>query len=73
MLANLAHFANSAHLSLVLAVVLGPIKCTSLKRRSAVDGRVAGGADLKLGKLVKLNVDGIVGVALACCLGLLGL
>jgi hypothetical protein len=34
---------------------------------------VAGGADLKLGKLVKLNLDGVVRVALALGLGVAGL
>lgn len=73
MLANLAHLADPAGLALVLGVVLGAVKGALLVRRAAVDGAVAGRADLELGKLVKLDLDGVVGVALALSLVLLGL
>lgn len=72
-LPNLAHLAHAAHAALVLGVVLGPVKRALLKRRAAVDGRVAGRAHLELGKLVKLNLDRVVRVALALRLGLFGL
>lgn len=73
MLANLAHLADSAHGALVLAVVLGPVKRALLVRRAAVDGRVAGRADLELGELVELNLNLVMRVALSKRLGLLGL
>jgi hypothetical protein len=73
MLANLAHLANSTHGALVLGVVLAPIKRALLERRAAIDGRVAGRADLELGELVKLDLHRVVRVALALRLGLLGL
>lgn len=73
MLANLAHLADRADGALVLCVVLGTVKRALLIACAAVDGRVAGGADLKLGKLVKLNLYRVMGVALALRLGLPGL
>ncbi len=73
MLANLAHLADPARAALVLCVVLGAIKRTLLVCRAAVDGGEAGRTDVKLGKLVKLNIDGVAGVALALRLGLPGL
>lgn len=72
-LPNLAHLADSARLALVLGVVLGPVVRALLGRRAAVDGRVAGGAHVKLGELVELDLDGVAGVALALPLGLVGL
>ncbi len=42
-------------------------------RRAAVDRSVTGGAYLEFGKLVKLDVDGVVGVSLALSFRLLGL
>lgn len=65
MLANLAHLAHLADGALVLAVVLGPVKRALLIRGAAVDGRVARRANLKLGKLIKLNLHRVVRVALA--------
>lgn len=56
-------------------MILGAVKGALLKRGATVDGCVAGGANLKLGKLVKLNFYGIMRVALAlrlCLSGLLG-
>lgn len=73
MLTNLADPANGAHGALVLGVVLGPVKRALLERGATVDRRVAGGADLELGELVKLNLDRVVGVALALRLGSAGL
>lgn len=73
MLAHLADLADGAHGALVLAVVLGPVKCALLVRCAAVDGRVAGRADLKLGELVELDLNLVVRVALSKRLGLLGL
>lgn len=70
MLANLADLTHRAHAALVFAVVLGSVKRALLVRRAAVDRRVACCANLKLGKLVKLNLYSIVWVALALCLGL---
>jgi hypothetical protein len=72
-LANLAHLAHLAYHALVLGVVLGAVESALLVRGSAVDGRKAGGADLKLGELVELNLDRVVGIPLALRLGLLGL
>lgn len=72
-LTDLAHLAHDAHCALVLGVVLGPVERALLKRRAAVDGRVAGRADLELGKLVELDLHRVVRVALALGLGLLGL
>jgi hypothetical protein len=73
MLSDLAHLAYSAYCSLVLGMILGSVKGAFLERGSAVDGRVTGGTDLKLGKLVKFNLYGVVRIALALSLGLLGL
>ena len=72
-LADLADLAHGAHGALVLGVVLGPVERALLEGGAAVDGRVAGRADLKLGELVKLNLDRVVRVALALRLGLAGL
>ena len=69
-LADLADLAHGAHGALVLGVVLGPVKGALLVRGAAVDGRVAGRADLELGELVKLDLDRVVRVALALRLGL---
>lgn len=73
MLADFADFTHPAHGALELGVVLGPIKRTLLERRAAVDRSVTGGAYLEFGKLVKLDVDGVVGVSLALSFRLLGL
>jgi hypothetical protein len=73
MLANLTHFTYPAHGALILGVVLGAIEGTLLVRSTAVDRRMAGCAYIKLGELVKLNFNGVIRVALALSLGLLGL
>ena len=73
MLADLADAADDTHGAPVLGVVLGPVERALLVRRAAVDGRVAGRADLELGELVKLDLNLVVWVALSQCLGLLGL
>jgi hypothetical protein len=73
MLANLTHFTHAAHSALVLGVVLGAIKGTLLIRSTAVDRCMASSAHIKLGELVKLNLNSIVRVAFALSLGLLGL
>jgi hypothetical protein len=73
MLANLTHLAHPADRALVLGVILGPVEGALLEGCSTVDGGVAGGTDLELGKLVELNLYRVVGVALALSLCLLGL
>lgn len=73
MLSNLANLADLAEGALVLGVVLGPVKRTLLVRRSAVNRGVAGSANLKLGELIKFNINSVVGVTLALSLGSLGL
>lgn len=65
MLAHLTNLTDRAHRALVLAVVLGPVKGAFLVCRAAVDWRVAGRANLKFGKLIKLNLYCIVWVTLA--------
>lgn len=72
-LPNLAHLTDPAHLPLKLRVVLRPIVGALLVRRAAVDGGVAGRADIKLRELVKFNLDRVTRVALALLLGLVGL
>ena len=72
-LPNLAHLADPARLALVLGVVLGSVVRALLERRAAVDGRVAGGADVELGELVELDLDRVARVALALPLRLVGL
>lgn len=73
MLANLTHFTNPTDASLVLGVVLGSVKRAFLVCCAAVDGCVACGAHLELGELIKLNLNSIVGIALALSLGPPGL
>ncbi len=73
MLSNLADFADHADRPLVLGVVLRSVERALLVGSAAIDRCVAGSADLKLGKLVKLNFDCIVRVALALRLDGLGL
>lgn len=70
MLAHLTNLTDRAYSALVLAVVLGPVKGAFLVRRAAVNGRMTGRANLKLGELIKLNFYGIVWVTLAQSLGL---
>ena len=73
MLADLADAADDAYGALVLGVVLGAVEGALLKRRAAVDGRVARRAHLELRELVVLDLHRVVRVALALRLGLLGL
>ena len=73
MLSNLADLTDLADLALVLGMVLGPVKGAFLIRCSAVDGRVAGRANVKLRELVELDLNGIAGVALALLLRFGGL
>lgn len=73
MLADLAHLTHGAHGAFVLGVILGAVECALLERRAAVDGRVAGSANLELGELVELDLDRVVRVTLALRLGLAGL
>lgn len=68
MLANLAHFAHSAHRPLELGMILGAIEGAFFKWRAAVDGSVACGAHFELGKLVKFDFNSVVGVTLALSL-----
>jgi len=73
MLADLAHLTHSAHSPLVLWQVLGAVERALLERSTSVNRRVAGSADVKLGKLVEFNLYRVVRVTLALSLGLLGL
>jgi hypothetical protein len=73
MLANLADSADNAYCAFELGVILGSIKRTLFKRCAAVDGCVAGSADLEFGKLVELDLHRVVGIALTLSLGLPGL
>lgn len=73
MLANLTDSTHNADGALILGVVFGPVKRTLLVCGTAVNGAVAGRADFKLSELVKFDLDGIVGVALALSLGTAGL
>lgn len=73
MLADLTYLAHLAYSSLVLGVVFGSVKGALLVRGAAVDGGVTGGTYLKLSKLVKLDVDGVIRVPLALSLRPLGL
>lgn len=68
--ADLAHLAHRANSALVFGVILGPVKRALLEGRAAVDGCVAGGADLKFGKLVELDLDCVAWVVLALRLDL---
>lgn len=70
MLTHLANLANRAHCALVLAVVLGPVKCTFLVRRATVDRGVASCTDLEFGELVELDFYCVMWVTLAQSLGL---
>ena len=63
MLADLAHLTHSAHSPLVLWQILGAVERALLERSTSVNRRVAGSADVKLGKLVEFNLDGVVGIA----------
>lgn len=73
MLANLTNLADFAQSALILGVVFGSVKGALLVRRAAVNRSKAGGANLKLCKLIKLNINRIVRIALARRLGLLSL
>ena len=70
-LTNLTDLANSAHGALVLGVVHAAVKCAHLEWAATVDWSVGCSADVKLGELVKLNLDRIHWVALADSLDLL--
>lgn len=70
-LTDLTDLANGADGALELGVVLAAVEGARLEGRAAVDGRVGGGADVELGKLVELDLDSVVGVALALGLDLL--
>lgn len=70
MLSDFAYLTHRANGTLVLVVVLGAVECTLLVGSPAVDGRVAGCADLKFSELVELNLHRVVGVALALRLDL---
>lgn len=69
-LTDLANLTHRAHRALELGVVLGAVERTFLVRCAAVDGRVAGRANFKLGKLVEFDLHRVVRVALALRLGL---
>lgn len=67
-LTNLAYLTHCADRALVPGMVLGPVKGALLVCGAAIDGRVAGGADLELGELVELDLDRVARVVLALCL-----
>lgn len=73
MLANLTHLADLAQSALVLGVVFGSVKGALLVRCAAINRSKAGGANLKLCKLIKFNINRVVRIALARRLGLLSL
>lgn len=73
MFANLANFAYTAYSTLIFRMILRAIKSTLFVRCAAVNWRVAGRTNLKFSKLIKLDIDGIVGVPLALCFGSSGL
>lgn len=73
MLTNLAYLAYDADGTLVFGVILGTIEGALFVRCAAVDGRVAGGADIKLCELIILDLYRVVRVTLALCLHFLGL
>lgn len=70
MLAHLANLTNRAHCALVLAVVLGPVKCTFLVCCAAVNRGVASRTDLEFGELVEFDLYCVMWVTLAQSLGL---
>lgn len=71
--ANLGHLGYPADTALVLFVVLGTSEGVGHTRRAAEDGGEGGGADIELGELIELDIDGILRVALALSLDLLRL
>lgn len=54
-------------------MVLGTSEGVGHARRAAEDGSEGGGADIEFGKLIELDIDGILRVALALSLDLLSL
>lgn len=68
MLAHLANLTHDADAALVFGMVLGPVKGAFLIRGAAVNGRVAGCADVELGKLVELDLNRVIRVPLALSL-----
>lgn len=70
---NSADLANLAHRALVLRVILDTVEGTCRAGFSGVDRGVRCTADVKLAKRVKLNVDGVIGGALAHGFDLAGL
>ncbi len=73
MLANFTNLTHLAHQALVLGVVLGAVKGAFLKRRTAVDRAVTRRTNLKLGKLIKLDIYCVIRIALALGFRLFGL
>ena len=70
---NLGHLGYPADAALVLLVVLSTSKGVSHARRATEDRGEGGGANVELGELVKVNIDGILRISLALSLDLLGL
>ncbi len=71
--ADFGHVRYPAHAALVLLMVLGTSERIGHARRATEDGGEGGGADVELGKLVELDIDRILRVALTLRLDLLGL
>lgn len=71
--AHSADLADRTHGALVLGVELDGAEGASEAGLAGVDGRVRGGADVELAEGVELDVDGVVGGALADGLDLAGL
>lgn len=73
MLANFTNLTYSANSSLVFGVILGAVKGTLFVRAATVDGGVTGSTNVKLGKLVELDVDRVIWISLTLSLRFLGL
>jgi hypothetical protein len=69
---NLTNLADLAHRALVPSMVLRAIIRTSRARASTIDRRMTRRADLKVGKLIKVNFNGISGFLLSNALDTLG-
>lgn len=65
--------ANLAHRSFVLGVILGAVEGAGGAGLAGVDGGVRGAADVEFAEGVELDVDGVVGGALACGFDFAGL
>jgi hypothetical protein len=71
--ADFGHLGYPADAALVLLVILSTSEGVGHARRATEDRGEGGGADVELSELVKLDIDGILRVALALSLDLLSL